>query len=303
MLLAKHNAADAGGCRSRQVPRRPIPTARRATSAWRARPVEDRYDAAAARTELSAALAVNPRARGRAGAAGRAGARRRGLRRRARRRGQPSAACNPRDRGAARVEADAGLAPAGRPRPGFGQARDQGRSRRSIPARRAVLRLRRGGALAPAPLRGRARRGRRRGCAGRSRTTPAACRRWEPPCSGSARRAPASETLRRAWKRDPYDLRTFNLLDLYEKVIPARLRHRRHGPPALPDRAASHARRHRSRSSALSWRRATAAYVARYGFEPHGPITFELYGRPAAVRGPGRRPPRRSACRGSASGA
>ncbi len=30
------------------------------------------------------------------------------------------------------------------------------------------------------------------------------------------------ETLRRAWTRDPYDVRTFNLLNLFEKGIPAR---------------------------------------------------------------------------------
>ena len=30
------------------------------------------------------------------------------------------------------------------------------------------------------------------------------------------------DALRRAWKRDPYDVRTFNLLNLFEKVIPAR---------------------------------------------------------------------------------
>ena len=28
--------------------------------------------------------------------------------------------------------------------------------------------------------------------------------------------------LRRAWDRDPYDVRTYNLLNLFEKVIPAR---------------------------------------------------------------------------------
>ena len=30
------------------------------------------------------------------------------------------------------------------------------------------------------------------------------------------------DALRRAWKRDPYDVRTYNLLNLFEKVIPAR---------------------------------------------------------------------------------
>ena len=87
------------------------------------------------------------------------------------------------------------------------------------------------------------------------------------------------DTLRRAWKRDPYDVRTYNLLNLFEKVIPARyttiasahLRFR------IPHR---HARRRSRRSSRRSWRNATASYVARYGFEPPAPVMFELYGDP-----------------------
>ncbi len=45
------------------------------------------------------------------------------------------------------------------------------------------------------------------------------------------------EALRRAWKRDPYDRRTYNLLDLYEKVIPARHRDGVDGAPAVPGSA------------------------------------------------------------------
>ena len=40
--------------------------------------------------------------------------------------------------------------------------------------------------------------------------------------------------LRRAWDRDPYDVRTYNLLNLFEKVIPDSLRHRSARAPALP---------------------------------------------------------------------
>ena len=65
------------------------------------------------------------------------------------------------------------------------------------------------------------------------------------------------DALRRAWKRDPYDVRTYNLLNLFEKVIPARYTTVAERPPALPR---SHRRRApRSRRwSRPSWRSATA---------------------------------------------
>ena len=81
--------------------------------------------------------------------------------------------------------------------------------------------------------------------------------------------------LRRAFDRDPYDVRTYNLLNLFEKVIPPRyvtvstanLRFRveqSHRPviesivgPFLEE----------------TFRR----YVERYGFRPAGPVMFELY--------------------------
>ena len=88
------------------------------------------------------------------------------------------------------------------------------------------------------------------------------------------------DTLRRAWKRDPYDVRTFNLLNLYEKTIPtqtvmvasAHLKFR--VPPAA--RPAIH------EVVAPFLEERYAAYVKRYGLEPQGPITFELYGDPHA---------------------
>jgi cellulose synthase operon protein C len=92
------------------------------------------------------------------------------------------------------------------------------------------------------------------------------------------------EVLRRAWKLDPYDARTYNLLNLFEKVIPARyvtlttahLRFRIE-PAARPAVEAVIAP-----FLEETYRR----YVTRYGFEPRGPVTFELYGDPAhfAVR-------------------
>ncbi len=95
---------------------------------------------------------------------------------------------------------------------------------------------------------------------------------------------PGLETLRRAWKRDPYDLRTFNLLDLFEKVIPAR----------YVTIASAHLRFRIEPATRAAIEEVVApfleeryrAYVARYGFEPKGPVTFELYGeaRHFAVR-------------------
>jgi Tfp pilus assembly protein PilF len=92
------------------------------------------------------------------------------------------------------------------------------------------------------------------------------------------------ETLRRAWKIDPYDARTYNLLNLFEKVIPARyttletahLRFRIEPAtkPAIEAVVAPFLEETYKR------------YVERYGFAPKGPVTFELYGDPShfAVR-------------------
>jgi Tfp pilus assembly protein PilF len=92
------------------------------------------------------------------------------------------------------------------------------------------------------------------------------------------------EVLRRAWKLDPYDARTYNLLNLFEKIIPARyttlytahLRFRVEPAtrPAIEAVVGPFLEE--------TYRR----YVARYGFEPRGPVTFELYGDAAhfAVR-------------------
>jgi tetratricopeptide (TPR) repeat protein len=86
------------------------------------------------------------------------------------------------------------------------------------------------------------------------------------------------ETLRRAWKNDPYDVRTFNLLNLFEKVIPARYTtiasaHFRFRIP--PD-----ARTAITEVVAPFLEERYKHYVTRYGFEPAGPIMFELYGEP-----------------------
>jgi tetratricopeptide (TPR) repeat protein len=86
------------------------------------------------------------------------------------------------------------------------------------------------------------------------------------------------QALRRAWKRDPYNLRTYNLLDLHEKVIPTR----------YVTVASAHLRFRVEPASRAAITEVVAPFleeryradVARYGFEPKGPITFELYGDP-----------------------
>ena len=86
------------------------------------------------------------------------------------------------------------------------------------------------------------------------------------------------DALRRAWKRDPYDVRTYNLLNLFEKAIPARyttipgarLRFRvpTAGRAAVAEVVAPYLEeRYRD-------------LVARYRLEPRGPLMFELYGDP-----------------------
>ncbi len=86
------------------------------------------------------------------------------------------------------------------------------------------------------------------------------------------------DALRRAWKRDPYNLRTYNLLDLHEKVIPAR--YVTVSSAHLRFRVEPAARAAITEVVAPFLEERYRADVARYGFEPKGPITFELYGDP-----------------------
>jgi len=92
------------------------------------------------------------------------------------------------------------------------------------------------------------------------------------------------ETLRRAWKQDPYDVRTYNLLNLYEKAIPARYTtvaagHLRFRVPT-GDRAAI------TEVVGPYLEERYRDFVARYRVEPSAPVTLELYGNPSefAVR-------------------
>jgi tetratricopeptide (TPR) repeat protein len=86
------------------------------------------------------------------------------------------------------------------------------------------------------------------------------------------------ETLRRAWKSDPYDARTFNLLNLFEKIIPAR----------YTTLTTAHLRFRVEPATRPAIEAVVGPFleetygrlVARYGFAPKGPVTFELYGDP-----------------------
>jgi predicted Zn-dependent protease len=269
LLLEKHNAPDAETS-FREVlkidPENPDAHVGLARAA-----LDDRYDAAAARAELARALAVNPAhaealalrgelaldaedfASARADVAA--------IRR-----------VNPRDRGAARVEAAAAFLLDDRA--GFDRARDvdQGvhphdgrffafvaealsRARRYEEARGVAAE---GVAAAPDDA----------GCLSVLATTELRL----------GNETAGLELLRRSWKRDPYNLRTYNLLDLYEKVIPAR----------YVTVASAHLRFRIEPAAKTAITEIVAPFleeryrdeVARYGFEPQGPITFELYGDP-----------------------
>jgi cellulose synthase operon protein C len=269
LLLAKHNATDAESS-FRQVlkvdadnPDAHVGLARAA--------VDDRYDAVTARAEIAAALAINP---AHAGALA--------LRAELGLDGEDFAAAradvaairrvNPRDRGAFRVEGAAArlLDDAA----GYGRAREEdlaahphdgqffafvadalARQRRYDEARAVAA-----DGVAADP-----------GDADCLSTLATSLLRLGDEAAGV-------EALRRAWKRDPYDRRTYNLLDLYEKVIPAQY-------VTVPT---AHLRFRVPREARAAIQEVVGPYlearysddVARYGFAPGGPITFELFADP-----------------------
>jgi tetratricopeptide (TPR) repeat protein len=81
--------------------------------------------------------------------------------------------------------------------------------------------------------------------------------------------------LKRAWAGDPYNARTYRLLDLYEKVLPRQYEFSDHGIFRL--------RTHKSETALLErvvlpeLQRAYRYYTRRYRFQPRGPIVVELY--------------------------
>jgi cellulose synthase operon protein C len=85
------------------------------------------------------------------------------------------------------------------------------------------------------------------------------------------------EALRRAWQRDPYDARTFNLLELFDKVVPQT---QTFATAHLKFRIDPGARVAVERVVAPFLEETYGRYVAKYGFQPRGPIMFELYANP-----------------------
>jgi tetratricopeptide (TPR) repeat protein len=88
------------------------------------------------------------------------------------------------------------------------------------------------------------------------------------------------EMLRRAWKGDRFNVRTYNLLNLFEDIIP-----KQYVLVDGPKGAAPIAFRVPKGDKALveKWvrptlERAYADMVKRYGFTPKGPVVVELYG-------------------------
>ena len=84
------------------------------------------------------------------------------------------------------------------------------------------------------------------------------------------------DTLRRAWKRDPYDVRTYNLLNLFEKTIPAR--YTTIASARLRFRVPSDTRAAITAVVAPYLEERYRDLVARYRIEPPAPVMFELYG-------------------------
>ena len=86
------------------------------------------------------------------------------------------------------------------------------------------------------------------------------------------------DALRRAWKRDPYDVRTYNLLNLFEKAIPAR--YTTISGTRLRFRVPTASRAAVAEVVAPYLEERYRDLVARYRLEPRGPLMFELYGDP-----------------------
>lgn len=269
LLLAKHNATDAEASFQQVLevdPQNPDAHVGLARAA-----VDDRYDAATARAHIAAALAINP---AHAGALA--------LRGELALDGEDYAAAraevtairrvNPTDRGAFRVEAAA--ARLQDDATGYARARDGdlavrpqdgqffafvadvlARQRRYEDARAVAAE---GVAADP---------------------TDAACLS----ALGTSQLRVGDEdagleSLRRAWKRDPYDQRTYNLLNLYEKVIPS----------GYVTVSTAHLRFRVPREASAAVEQVVGPFlearyrddVARYGFDPRGPVTFELFADP-----------------------
>jgi tetratricopeptide (TPR) repeat protein len=92
------------------------------------------------------------------------------------------------------------------------------------------------------------------------------------------REAEGLEALRAAWKKDKYNVRTYNLLQLFEDVIPKAYTTIEAPPFRLRVPIAERALLEATALPLL--RRAEQALTALYGFAPAGPVTVELYTDP-----------------------
>ncbi len=86
------------------------------------------------------------------------------------------------------------------------------------------------------------------------------------------------QALREAWRKDKYNVRTYNLLQLFEEVIPKGYAMLEAPPFRLRVPIAERAVLEATLVPLL--RRAERALTALYGFAPKGPITVELYTDP-----------------------
>ena len=84
--------------------------------------------------------------------------------------------------------------------------------------------------------------------------------------------------LRRAWDRDPYNVRTYNLLNLFEKVIATR--YVQVTTPHFRFRVEASHRTAIESVVAPFLEETFDRYVVRYGFRPTAPIVFELFAAP-----------------------
>ncbi len=86
------------------------------------------------------------------------------------------------------------------------------------------------------------------------------------------------EALRQAWKRDPYNVRTYNLLNLFEDVIPKEYV-TVDGTP-FRFRVTTREKDVLLHYVAPMVKREYDELVQRYKFKPEGPLTIELYANP-----------------------
>lgn len=86
------------------------------------------------------------------------------------------------------------------------------------------------------------------------------------------------QVLRDAWRRDRFNVRVFNTLNLYDEVIPEQYTSVPSGP--FQFRFHNDERAMLERYAPRTLTQAHEAMVARYGFTPEGPLHIEMYNNP-----------------------